>query len=645
MKVNSMNMKRSYSVLAAIIAMGSCLWTNTACADVKVPRVFSDHMVLQQGQEILVWGWADAGEEVTVTLGNQTAKTKASAAGQWRVELAKMAATRQPQQLTISGKNTVTFSDVLVGEVWFCSGQSNMAFELASAENAEKEIAKANYPQIRVFHTTFEARIRPQEDWAVGAWQVCTPQTAPRLSAVGYFFARKLHQQLKVPIGLVVSAVGGTAAECWMNRDGIAADPDLHDLEAQFVRQAVDFPPAQDTQGWQAPEYADVAWKTMTLPTPWEKSGQGMDQLDGAVWFRREVMVPQAWAGRQLTLHFGPIDDGDITYFNGLRIGGMDVDTPSVWTVPRQYTVPAAAVKAGRAVIAVRITDQLGAGGVVGTPEQMNLALADTLAETQSLAGVWKYAIEERWPPQQIPTTLYAGMVAPWTQFPIAGFVWYQGESNAGNAPRYRHLLRALIAGWRAAWKQPDVPFLVVQLPDFNKADPEPVESAWAALREAQAVVVSETPHTGLAVTLGLGAADNIHPKNKQDVGLRVALLALATVYHQPLTYSGPVCDGVSIEGPALRLHFAQIGKGLVAQGGALKGFAIAGADHRFMWANARIEGDTVTVQSDKVATPIALRYAWADNPVCNLTNAEGFPAAPFRTEGNTVIPRGQSAP
>ncbi|MFA6294119.1 MAG: sialate O-acetylesterase, partial [Victivallales bacterium] len=278
-------------------------------------------------------------------------------------------------------------------------------------------------------------------------------------------------------------------------------------------------------------------------------------------------------------------------------------------------------------------------GGIVGVPEQMSLSPSGSPAEAQSLAGLWKYAVEETWPSQQIPTALYSGMVAPWIQFPIAGIIWYQGESNTGNSVRYRHLLRALVAGWRMAWKQPDLPFLVVQLPNYKKENPEPGESDWAALREGQALVAAETPNAEVAVTIDLGEADNIHPKNKQDVGLRLALLALAKVYHHKLAYSGPLCDGVKIEGSTLRLHFAHVGKGLVAQGGVLKGFAIAGADRRFVWANAVIDGDTVTVSSDKVTAPIALRYAWADNPVCNLTNSEGFPAAPFRTEGSTVIP------
>jgi sialate O-acetylesterase len=269
----------------------------------------------------------------------------------------------------------------------------------------------------------------------------------------------------------------------------------------------------------------------------------------------------------------------------------------------------------------------------------MSLSPSGSPAEAQSLAGLWKYAVEETWPSQQIPTALYSGMVAPWIQFPIAGIIWYQGESNTGNSVRYRHLLRALVAGWRMAWKQPDLPFLVVQLPNYKKENPEPGESDWAALREGQALVAAETPNAEVAVTIDLGEADNIHPKNKQDVGLRLALLALAKVYHHKLAYSGPLCDGVKIEGSTLRLHFAHVGKGLVAQGGVLKGFAIAGADRRFVWANAVIDGDTVTVSSDKVTAPIALRYAWADNPVCNLTNSEGFPAAPFRTEGSTVIP------
>ncbi len=639
-----MKIKLPFPLFASVLLVSFFLCPATVQADVKLPRMFSDNMVLQQGREVPVWGWAGKGEKVTVRFASQEKTAVAGDDGKWMVKLDAMKATSEPQAMTVSSSDitkspNLQIKNILVGEVWFCSGQSNMASILSSAQNAEQEIKDAAYPQIRLFHTTLQSRIRPPADWDVGAWQVCTPEMAPEFPAVAYFFARKLHQQLKVPVGVVVSAVGATSAECWMNHEGAASDPELRGLEDQFTSESVNFPPALDTKGWQAPDYADAGWKTMTLPGAWEKSGQGMDKLDGAVWFRREVTIPDTWAGKQLTLNFGPIDDGDNTYFNGQRIGGMNVDTPNVWKLPRQYTVPATAVKAGRAVIAVRITDQLGDGGIVGTPEQMNLVLADASAEKISLAGDWKYAIEESWPSQQIPMTLYMGMVSPWTQFPIAGFVWYQGESNASNPARYHHLLRALISGWRTAWKRPDLPFLVVQLPNFNKENPEPVESGWAALREAQAVVTAGIPNAEVAVTIDIGEADNIHPKNKQDVGLRLALLALAKVYHQQLIYSGPVCDGLKIEGSTMHLHFTQIGKGMIAKGGALKGFAVAGADHKFAWADASIDGDTVTVKSDKVATPVALRYAWADNPACNLTNSEGFPAAPFRTEGNVVVP------
>ncbi len=609
-----------------------------AFANVSLPVQFGDNMVLQRDTNIPIWGWADPGENVSVQLAGENASVIADETGNWRVSLAPLGA-GGPHKLVVEGKNTVTFSNVLIGVVWFCSGQSNMAFELASAQNAEKEIAAAANPQIRVFQTSMQPRIKPVKTWEVGAWKVCTPDNAPQFSAVAYFFARELQQRLKIPVGIVVSAVGATSIECWINREGIAIDPELRNLDDQYTREAANYPAAIDSSGWQLPDFADAAWKTMNLPGAWEKSGQGMDKLDGCVWFRREVTIPAAWAGKELTVNFGPIDDGDDTYFNGQRIGGLDVDTPNVWKTPRHYTVPAEAVKAGRAVIAVRITDQLGDGGIVGTPEQMSIVLANTPADSQSLAGGWKYAIEESWPPQQIPMTLYMGMVAPWTNVPVGGFLWYQGESNAGNPARYQHLLPAMITGWRTAWKQPDLPFLIVQLPNFMATQADPSESNWAALREAQAVVAATTPHTEMAVTIDIGEAGNIHPLNKQDVGLRLALVALARVYNEKMVYSGPVCDSVKIDGPLMRLHFTQIGKGLLAKGGALKGFAIAGADHRFVWATASIDGDTVTVQSDKITTPVALRYAWADNPVCNLTNVEGYPAAPFRTEGNAVIP------
>jgi sialate O-acetylesterase len=632
-----------------ILMIGACVCATWA-ADLALPTVFSDHMVLQQGQPIPVWGQADAGEVITVTLGKQSVHATATAAGTWRVELAKLAASSQPQQLRIVGQDrAVTYEDVLVGEVWLCSGQSNMAFKLSAALNAEVEIADADHPQMRMFHTMFQSRLRAPETWDVGSWQICTPQNAPQFSAVAYFFARQLQQELQVPIGIVVSAVGGTSATSWVTPQSVSTNPALKHLHDQLAGQLGNFPPATDTRGWQEPTCADSSWKTMNLPTAWEKSEQGMDKLDGAVWFRREITIPETWTGHAATLHLGPVDDGDTVYINGHRIGGMNVDTPMVWTLPRQYPVPANVLTPGRNVIAMRITDQLGDGGVVGAADLMHLTLNDVPADTPDrrlpLAGPWKFAIEESWPPQQIPTTLYTGMVAPWTQVPIAGVAWYQGESDASNSKQYHHLLSALITGWRTAWNQPKLPFAVVQLPSFGKPVSEPANSNWAGLREAQAVVASTTAHTSVAITLDLGEPNDIHPKNKQGLGLRLAQVVLHDVYNQAGTYTGPICDSALVEGQTFRLHFAHIGKGLVASGDQLSGFAIAGADNHFVWAKAQIEGDTVIASSPEVSTPTALRYAWADSPAANLTNGEGFPAAPFRCDGSKVIPAVTSTP
>jgi sialate O-acetylesterase len=637
-------------------------------ADVRVPSLIGDHMVLQQGRKVRVWGTAEPGERVTVTFNGNAARAVADERGRWQVFVGPFKA-GGPFEMTVSGKNILTFRDVLVGELWVCSGQSNMEWPLANAQDGAREVAQADYPEIHLFTVSKKTSATPLED-VEGRWVVTKPQTVAQFSAVGYFFGRELYRRLKVPVGLIHTSWGGTPAEAWTSRDALAAEPafkpmlnrfdaelkDLPRLQSEYERARVEWGRRYVTQDagnkGEAMGYADPArefadWRRMRVPQAWESAGL---DVDGSVWFRREVSVPAAWAGRDLTLSLGAIDDFDTTYFDGVRVGATGEETPNSWTVPRRYRVPGSLVRAGRNVIAVRVFDRVGGGGFVGG--EMWLA-PESAAKTEALPldGDWYYKEESTVPSRRIdysrqpqppgpanqnnPTVLYNAMLAPLLPYTIRGAVWYQGESNAGRAYQYRTLFPTMIRDWRARWGEGDFPFYFVQLPNWQPIKPEPSESEWAELREAQLMAL-RLPHTGMAVAIDLGSPEELHPRNKLPVALRLARWALAETYGQKLEESGPLYRAYTIEGDKVRVRFTHA-KGLQTMPGdkpaLLKGFAIAGADHKFVWADARIEGETVVVWSKSITRPLAVRYDWADSPDGNLYNSAGLPASPFRTD------------
>ncbi len=627
----------------------------------RLPAIFGDYMVLQRDMPVPIWGWAKPGEEVVVRLGRVQVKTKANSDGQWKVVLPPQPAGGPHELIVATPTEQLRFRDVLFGEVWICSGQSNMEWPVAAALNPEKEIATANFPQMRFFIVEKQTAIQPLSD-VKGRWEVVSPATVGKFSAVGYFFGRDIHQRLKVPVGLIGTYWGGTPAEAWTPKEGLQGDPALANLLSRVPRPE-ELPRLQEEheralvewrakallrdpgnkgeeQGWAKAEFDDRDWATMPLPQNWERIPNM--QIDGAVWFRKRVVLPESWAGKDLLLSLGPIDDHDVTYFNGERIGATGPETPSSWTVPRQYRVPARLVRAGENVIAVRVFDLWGYGGFTGIPQQMRLSLTES-DEAISLAGEWKYKVEFARPANQVPeqpqppvnqwtpTALFNAMVAPLVPYSIRGVIWYQGESNVGRAAQYQKLFPALIQSWRKAWGQGDFPFLFVQLANYLPRRPEPTESAWAELREAQLLTLKTVPKTGMAVAIDIGEADDIHPRNKQDVGKRLALAALAIAYGQKIVYSGPIFRSLRREANRVRIFFDHVGSGLIAKGDKLVGFAIAGEDGKFVWANALIEGNSVVVWSEKIMRPVEVRYGWADNPECNLYNREGLPASPFR--------------
>ncbi len=650
-------MKNSKVLLAAFVL----LVFNSAFAAVRVPAIIGDNMVLQQGMKVRIWGWANPNEQVNVEIANQKAKATADAKGNWQALIGPLKA-GGPFVLTI---NSLKFNNVLVGEVWVCSGQSNMEWPLINSQNGADAVAKANYPEIRLFTVQKSTSSTKLED-VKGQWVVTTPDKVGQFSAVGYYFGRELNQKLKVPVGLIHTSWGGTPAEAWTSPEALASSTELKPILDRFQESLKDLPERQQAfkrrladwiaknlyqdegnkgegLGYADPKTSVSDWPTMNLPQYVETAGI---KMDGAIWFRKEIDVPQSWLGKPLELSVGAIDDYDTTYFNGTKVGGIGPETPDSYIVQRNYQVPPGLVKPGRNVIAVRVFDSAGEGGF----GPGNMALKPVGAsDGVSLGGTWNYKVELQLAPkspdwgsrpeapgptnQNSPSVLYNAMLAPITPMAIRGAIWYQGESNAGRAYQYRTLFPVMIRDWRSAWGEGDFPFYFVQLANWRPIKAQPEESDWAELREAQTLTLRE-PQTGMAVIIDIGDTNDIHPRNKLDVGHRLALWALANTYKQKTEYSGPMLEKFSVEGDKIRISFSHAAGGLkTSDGGPLKGFAIAGADHNFVWAEAKIEGNQVVVWSKDVAKPVAVRYAWADNPVCNLYNKIDLPASPFRTD------------
>jgi len=635
-------------------ALAAAVLVPAAQAAVVPHALFSDHAVLQQGRDVPVWGTARDGEQVTVEFAGQKVTTVAHD-GRWLVHLAAVPA-GGPYTMTIAGDNRVTIADLLVGEVWICSGQSNMERQLGLREgqqpiaNWEQEVAAANHPQLRHFLVPQKPALEPAAS-VTGRWVVCSPATVADFTAVGYFFGRDLLQARHVPVGLIHSSWGGTPAEAWTSRAALRQRPDFAGPVAQAEQAIAQIKSGTYDQAkamaawmqqydagsaegapWSDPPLDTSAWKAMTLPVFWEKAG--LPDFDGVVWFRRTFDLPASWNGGDAELHLGAIDDADTTWVNGVAVGATDG-----WQIPRLYRVPAGVLRAGSNVVAVRVLDTGGGGGLYGGGDSLRLApAAGRDGPALSLAGPWRYRVAAnlatgpRPPvdPTQSPLTpggLYNGMVAPLQPYAIRGVIWYQGEANVGRETQYRTLFPALIADWRRAWGQGEFPFLFVQIAPFKDMTPE--------IREAQLLAWQHTPNTAMVVTIDCGDAADIHPPHKQPVGARLGLAARALAYGEALEYSGPVFHALRPAGGRAVLAFTHLGGGLVAQGGPLTGFTIAGADRVFHPATAVIEGDTVAVAAPEVAQPVAVRYGWANVPVGNLFNAAGLPASPFRTDGD----------
>lgn len=696
-------------VLYSLVVAGAFLAGDRPAAAIGVAPVFGSNMVLQRDRPVPVWGTAEPGETVTVGFGGQAKSAKADAQGRWRVALEALPASVVPRELIIQGSLEAAsaariYTNILVGEVWLCSGQSNMGLEVRKCSDAAVAASSEN-PLIRGFTVEYAPGVErgyaivpttagqryalsPRETCR-GTWQLCRPDTVRNWSGVAYFFARDIQKKLAMPVGIVISSVGATAIEAWISLDGLKAIPayaqranafeevataylaDTNRLEAILATQKAET--AKRMEAW-CPELdkADVGlkakwmesplgtteWNTVVLPVTVEDNPLGTPV--GSVWFRREITVPHEWVGKDLELGLGVVDSVDEAYVNGVRVGRTWFDCTNYWQVSRHYRIPAAVVASERVSVALRLVKLLYPMGLFGPAAAMSVTCpAVGRAAPVSLAGAWRWRksndldpgrqpqlapLNNRAPGNHYgqPGVMYNGMIHPLVPFAIRGVIWYQGEANAPFYVDYRSLLPGLIASWRKEWGQGDFPFGIVQLADYWGQQKKPIERmGYHPLREAQAMALSVT-NTFLATAVGVGEGKDIHPKNKAEVGRRLALGALGLVYgfadHLP---SGPVYRSMAVEGAAIRITF-DYADGLHARGEPPVGFAIAGEDRRFHFAKARIDGTSVVVWSDNVAKPVAVRYAWATNPVCNLYNRAELPVFQFHTDNwdaSQIIP------
>ncbi len=651
--MHQMNYGPVFAVALGLIAL-AC---NNGFADAQpqtalpfVNPVFGNNMVLQRGKTNTIWGWTKPGAEVAVSIAGKTVVGVAGQDGRWEIRFMPPEA-GQPYTLRISGPLTVEFTNVVVGDVWLCSGQSNMEFPLRRARNGEAEVRSAYHPDIRFFIVRKEPAYAPAAV-TQGKWNVCTPQSVTAdggLSAVAYYFARKIQSETNVPIGLVQAAVGGTPAETWTSADTLKRLGDFDAALAELARLRTRGGPQHGNyvmhwydeydigtkQGWMRPELDDTDWKTVTVPGGFAELG--VPDTPAVCYFRKTIVLPDALPFGDATIHLGMIERMDTTYVNGQWVGA------SAWVEnPRKYNVPHRFLKPGTNIITVRVFKTKPDGGFLSKPEQLRLIFAD--ATEVPLAGQWKGKLSvdarpphplplgfENWP--VIPSVLYNGMIAPIAPLAISGAIWYQGEANVGRAGQYRRLLPAMILDWRRAFNQGDFPFYIVSLASFLPRRDTPGDDAWAELREAQAYVARVVPNCGLAVTIDVGDANDIHPIDKKEVGERLALCALAGHYRRNIVASGPTIASVEKLPGALKLNFTNTAGGLVVRGEKLGEFSVAGEDRKWHWAEARIEGDAVIVSSQAVPEPVAARYAWQANPLATLFNKAGLPAVPFRTD------------
>ncbi len=618
-----------------------------------LPKLISDGMVLQRDADVRIWGWAEPGESITVEFIDKQYSTEATPEGNWEVILQNLKA-GGPFDMEIKAiSGQITIRDILIGEVWVCTGQSNMELPMARVKDQyPDEMVNCENPLIRTFNVAMRYGFNePYKDLNEGSWISSNQQTISEFSAVGYFFAKALFQRHHIPVGFIKAAIGGSPIESWISEEALKTYPDIMQIlqpykDDSYVDKILEIDGALTTAWfdslnkndaglnsdvpWYSEELNTYKWSTMNWPANFEK--EGLRNFNGAVWLRKEIDVPEGMANKPVKLWLGRIVDSDKTYVNGEFVGEFTYQYP-----PRKYDIPAGLLKKGKNLITVRIVCNNGIGEVIsGKPYKLF-----TEDSSIDLTGEWKYMIGTSCGPlpdttfiQWQPAGLYNGMLAPLTNYTVKGALWYQGESNTSRPFEYLSLMKTLVEDWRKRWNQSNFPFIFVQLPNYSIPDIQPAESQWAELREAQLLSL-EIPDTAMAIAIDLGEWNDIHPLRKKEVGERLALAAINTAYGEKVTASGPIYSNMEIAGNKIAISFINTGGELKTGDGAeLKHFAIAGSDKIFLWAKAKIEGEKVIVWNENIAEPKSVRYAWATNPEgANLVNSEGLPASPFRTD------------
>jgi sialate O-acetylesterase len=647
-------MKKDLRIFVRYGCLFILLLVQSSFGEIKLPKLISDGLVLQRDITSKIWGWASVGEKLTVKFSGKTFSTTTGENGKWFVDLPKQKA-GGPFEMEISGSNKIILKNILIGDVWICSGQSNMTITMARVKDLYKnEIAHCENNNIHQFIVSMKYDFNnPQEDVAGGKWESANSNTILNFVAVGYFFAAKLYEKYHVPVGLINAAIGGTPAEAWVSEEALKEFPNhIQNLEkhknSDYIDQIKndekklyddwyaellkdDLGNSGINKKWSDTTYDDSSWSKMNIPCFWDESRLG--KVNGVVWFRKEIEVPKSMVGKPARLDLGRIVDSDSVFVNGKFVGNITYQYP-----PRIYDFPAGLLKEGKNIIVVRIVNNSGRGGFIkDKPYALSVG-----SESIDLKGEWKYklgAAANPLPPQvffqYVPVGLFNGMISPLLSFQIKGVIWYQGEANSSRANEYRKLFPALISDWRKNWNLENFPFLFVQLPNFMEVKDQPGESQWAELREAQFKTLSVS-NTAMVVAIDLGEWNDIHPLNKKEVGNRLALAAQKIAYGDTkIVSSGPLYKSMKIDKNKIILSFTNIGSGLISKDGKeLKYFIIAGVDKKFVWAKATIKNNEIIVWSDGITNPVAVRYAWADNPDgANLYNKEELPASPFRTD------------